>query len=187
MFDKNYSVMVINLLPEEIVSDEACKEAYDILFDEFLQRGGGVNYLHSNAVIKEISRLSSKILVVEFTIEMMKISYSDILISIINDYGFKREFKNNKEFYNADIAFVEAKLGADKLRLTLKKQELEEVVKLGKEGKTMDLDSYNDMIWDISIAFKLQFDLEKLSVNDLLVLKKKFKKHIDNTNRNTRR
>ncbi len=183
MFENQLSVIVLSGEP----SQGQLQEQWEELHDEFLRRGGGMNYMHSMTVIKEISRLSSKITICECTVELMLLTYSDVLIAIIQNQGFKNTFPKEKVQYQKDIDYVKGRIAADSMRLMMKKDEFAQIVKDSETGKSMNSEMYQEMIWDMSLSFKMQFDMDKFFVNDFLITSKKYKEYIDSVTRNTKR
>lgn len=157
-------------------SQKELVEAWEKIFIEYCDLSGESNIKRLIYLSKNIGYLRSRIIAIQLCVYVLSTKKSDSCIDQLKNMGFNMNFSD--ESMLEDLKKVIAASKSHELELTIKSTEYEKMVNQGEKAKIKS-SYFDNLLIDLSRFMGYRIKKNELTVNEFIIIKKKYRKEME--------
>lgn len=155
------------------------KDAWDKISEEYIELSGDKAQKAILSVVKEISQLKGKLLIIQAIVDELSMYYSQDLVNMLKSMGFNYKFDyEDKEKYLSDLKRVVSSSKPMLMRIKEREKTLDELNK--NDGTKVTEADYDSYIASLSKFQSYFIDPEKTTVAQFIAVVNSYKAEIEN-------
>lgn len=150
-------------------------ENWEEIYSEYALLSKDTHQLHLLAVLKDISVLTNKIILIEAIVQQLAIRYNDELATILASNGFPIK---QSEHYERDLRMIITRAKAMLIRKNDRLKELEGIQ--SKKGDAVKESDYDAVMVELSKFMGYRLDTHIVTVSEYCAIMNKYKASLKN-------